>query len=102
MSTATFPSSSTGQWKDQHSDWQQTARTANSLKGIVSNLIRNGLTRIGELFLIGIMLIGNVLCGLTLLIGIPMMAVFALSSLVIVISSAIVVLGAAFEFLGLI
>lgn len=101
MSTVTFPGSSAHRWKHQRSDWHQSTHDALTLKEKVSELMRQSIKRIGEFFLISVMLISNVLGGLTLLIGLPVAAVIALSSLVIVISGAIAILGTALEFLGL-
>lgn len=101
MSTSVFPGSPTQQWEGQRSDWRHSTRNVSTIQRHASELMRHSLKRIGEVSLIIMMVIGNVLAGLTLLIGLPVAAVLVLASAVTAISGAIATLGTVLEFLGL-
>lgn len=102
MTTSSHYSQSSQQhWSNHQSDWKRSIRDAMNITDKAGGFVERCLGRFCEVLTIAFMLVCNLLCAVSALVAIPILAIAGLCAFVLAVSGSIMAFGSVLEFFGL-
>lgn len=96
-----YSQSSPRHWNNHQSDWKHSIRDAMNFTNKAGGFVERCLARCCEVLAIAFMLVGNLVCAVSGLVAIPVLAIAGLCAFVLAMSGSIMAFGTVLEFFGL-